>query len=198
MKHTITQDKKPPEIGPLRKFRPWTAKAKREFLQWLAWGFSVSAAAEQSGQQREWMYKRRARDPQLAVAWDAAIEQGTDRMEDEAKRRALAGVKDPVFHNGKIVGARLKFSDILLLALLNARRPEKFKYRAEVTSKQEPVDLSRLSDKQLDALEDIRRTLRGERALPDGSANPEQSTPPVEDVVDVIDYYRKPPEGATP
>jgi len=60
----------------------------------------------------------------------------------------VRGVETPVFHKGEIVGAKRAYSDVLLLALLNARRPEKFKYQAEVTQKQaQPVDLWKLSIK---------------------------------------------------
>jgi len=139
-------------------------KARERFLHWLRLGWSVTAARQFAGLAKETVYKHRERDPAFAAAWEAALEEGTDRLEDEAVRRAVHGVKDPIVYEGKIVGARLKYSDVLLITLLNARRPEKFKYRAEVTEKPaEPIDLSKLSDKQLDALEDIRRTLRGEK-----------------------------------
>jgi len=138
------------------------AKAKERFLRHLAQGWSVELAAQGAGLGYGTVYEHRARDAAFAAAWDQAIERGTDRLEDEARRRAVDGVEEPIIHNGKIVGSRLRYSDVLLITLLNARRPEKFKYRTEVTTKQEPIDLSRLSDRQLKALEDIRRTLRGE------------------------------------
>lgn len=139
-------------------------KAKERFLYWMRFGWSVESSAQFAGLAKDTVYAHREKDSAFAAAWDKAIEAGTDRLEDEAVRRATRGVKDPVYHEGKIVGARLKYSDVLLITLLNARRPEKFKYRAEVTQKSpEPVDLSKLSDKQLDSLEDIRRTLRGEQ-----------------------------------
>jgi len=124
----------------------------------------VSSSAQFAGLAEKTVYNYREKDPDFAAAWEDAIEAGTDLLEDEAMRRAVRGVEVPVFHRGKVVGSRLAYSDVLLITLLNARRPEKFKYRAEVTEKPEkPIDLSKLSDKQLDALQDILRTLRGEK-----------------------------------
>lgn len=54
------------------------------------------------------MKRWRAEDPNFAADWDEAIEDGTDFIEDVATERAL------------------KKSDPLMLAILRARRPEKF------------------------------------------------------------------------
>ena len=62
-------------------------------------------------------YKWRDDDEAFAAEWEDAIEEGTDALEDEAIRRA----KDK--------------SDTLLIFMLKARRPEKFKDRAETTHK---------------------------------------------------------------
>jgi len=48
----------------------------------------------------------------FARAWKAALEFGTDRLEDEAVKRATKGK-----------------SDVLLIFMLKARRPEKFRDR---------------------------------------------------------------------
>ncbi len=146
---------------------PFDENRRRKFLSSLRLGYSVAHAAALAGSGRSTVYRHRDEDPKFAEVWDAAVGEGTDRLEDEAVRRAVHGVKDPVFHDGKIVGARLRYSDALLITLLNARRPEKFKYRAEVTEKPaEPIDLSKLSDDDLEALERIRKRLRGEPADP--------------------------------
>ena len=51
-------------------------------------------------------------------------------LEDEARRRALQGVEKPVFREGRQVGTVTEYSDTLLIFLLKARRPEKFRDRA--------------------------------------------------------------------
>jgi hypothetical protein len=73
---------------------------------------------------------RRAADEAFARAWEDALEQGTDSLEDEARRRALQGVEKPVFREGRQVGTVTEYSDTLLIFLLKARRPEKFRDRA--------------------------------------------------------------------
>ena len=61
------------------------------------------------------------------AACQAAVEAGTDLLEDAAMRRGLKGVRQPVYHAGKRVGYIVRYSDRLLLALLRARRPRKYR-----------------------------------------------------------------------
>ena len=49
--------------------------------------------------------------------------------------RAVAGVAEPIYHHGEIVGYRQRHSDICLLALLSAYRPERFKHRHQHSEK---------------------------------------------------------------
>src|SRR4051812_36233108 len=84
-----------------------SARARQRFLDALASGFSVSAAASAAGMGRQTAYDLRKRDPEFAVAWEDAIESETDLLEDEARRRALEG------------------SDLLLIFQLKTRRPWK-------------------------------------------------------------------------
>jgi hypothetical protein len=69
-------------------------------------------------------------------SWDDALDYGTDRLEDEAFRRAHDGCEKPLVSAGKIVrddeGIGLKFreySDTLMCLLLKSRRPEKYRGR---------------------------------------------------------------------
>ncbi len=48
-------------------------------------------------------------------------------LEDEARRRAYDGWLEPVFHKGVKVGTVRKFSDTLLIVLLKAHKPEKYR-----------------------------------------------------------------------
>ena len=106
-----------------------TARHRQAFLEALAETASVSRAAELSGIGRARWYACRRRDPAFAAAWDEALDQGTDALEDEAVRRALEGVDKPVFRGNEIVGHLREYSDRLLVLMLKARRPEKFKER---------------------------------------------------------------------
>lgn len=47
-------------------------------------------------------------------------------LEAEALRRALEGVSEPVFHQGRECGSKVKHSDTLLMFLLKTLRPERY------------------------------------------------------------------------
>jgi hypothetical protein len=93
------------------------------FLQGLEQGMSAAGAAEAAGLSRSLVYRWRERDRAFAAAWRLAMEAGTDRLEDEAMRRALAGVEKPVFYRGEQVGVVRTYNDRLLMLLLQRRRP---------------------------------------------------------------------------
>ena len=100
---------------------------RQGFLAALRKGMSVAAAAEAVGIDRSTPFLWRQKDPAYAAAWQAAVEAGTDLLEDAAMRRGLKGVRQPVYHAGKRVGYIVRYSDRLLLALLRARRPRKYR-----------------------------------------------------------------------
>ena len=95
------------------------------FLQNLARLGSVTAAAAQCELSRYGLYKRRRSDPAFAEAWEEAIKIGTEGLEDEAIRRAAEGWLEPIYHQGSECGQVRKYSDRLLIYLLNRRQPEK-------------------------------------------------------------------------
>ena len=107
------------------------------FLEALATGLSVTGALTSSGLARSTAYALRENKDGFREAWDEAIEHGTDVLEDEARRRAKDGIEEPVFQGGMQVGTKLKYSDTLMMFLLNGRRPEKYKQtqRVEMTGK---------------------------------------------------------------
>lgn len=78
-------------------------------------------------------YTLRAEDETFKAQWNVALEAGCDALEDEAVRRGMRGVQEPVYQGGKQVGTITKYSDTLLMFILNGRRPEKFKHRHEHT-----------------------------------------------------------------
>ena len=61
------------------------------------------------------------------MAVDHAREEAADTLEAEARRRAIEGVEEPVFHKGERVGTVRKHSDLLLIFLLKGARPQKFR-----------------------------------------------------------------------
>jgi len=103
--------------------RKISEEAKAGFLDGLRRGLSVAAAARQAGFSRWGIYRVRANDAAFAAAWEDALAEGTDLLEDELRRRAVEGVAQPVFHQGRQVATVHRPSDRLLVFLLRTRRP---------------------------------------------------------------------------
>ena len=70
---------------------------------------NVRLAAGAAGVSRDAPYKRARRSPAFAARWERAREDAIDTLEAEARRRALTG------------------SDTLLMFLLRAHRPERYR-----------------------------------------------------------------------
>lgn len=102
---------------------------KRAFLAAYAECGNVTQAAEIAGIERSRHYQWKCEDPDYAEAFAAAEEQAADRLEQEARRRAVEGVEKPVFQGGKQVGVVREYSDTLLIFLLKGALPEKYKER---------------------------------------------------------------------
>ena len=117
---------------------PRTAKRTPEkdwkpaFLKELCQCGNVSLSANKAKVGRRTVYQARESDPAFAEAWEEAIEISTEYLEGEARRRAYNGVLEPVFHIGKKVGTVRKYSDTLLIFLLKAHKPKKYRDRHSV------------------------------------------------------------------
>lgn len=103
-----------------------TPKKREEFLNQLRDHSNVVRACEEIGFSKVSLYALRRRDEEFAKEWEAAEKEGARCLEDEAKRRAM-GYEEKVYKNGVYVGRVKKYSDLLLLALLNAHWPEKYR-----------------------------------------------------------------------
>ncbi len=77
---------------------------------------NVRAACAAAGVGRRTVYDKRQRDPKFAQDWDEALEEACDVLEAAAWKRASGGE-----------------SDQLLIFLLKAHRPQKFRDRYELT-----------------------------------------------------------------
>ena len=107
-----------------------TQTRQRRFLEALSETGIVSTAATMAGTSRTRVYELRRTDPAFAAAWDEAEQIATDRLEQEARRRAVEGLLEPLVSGGKLVrdddGQPImvrRYSDRLLAELLKARRP---------------------------------------------------------------------------
>ena len=116
-----------------------TRERRERFLKALAETGIVRTAVDIAGTSRTRVYELRKRDTIFAAAWDEAEEQAADALEAEAWRRAVVGMPEPLVSAGRVVRdddgqpiAIRRYSDTLMIALLKARRPDRFKDRAVV------------------------------------------------------------------
>lgn len=130
-----------PRPGSLGAQHAKRATQKGRFLAAYAEHATIDGAAKACGMGRRTHYNWLASDEAYAAAFGDAEQAATDALEGEARRRALAGVEEPVFgslgaHMGSgVVGHIRKYSDTLLIFLLKAKRPEQFRDRYELTGK---------------------------------------------------------------
>ncbi len=110
------------------------------FLAALAEWPVVTHACETAGVATRTAYRARETDSEFADAWAKALEDGVDKAEAEAWRRAVIGVDEPVIHKGQLAvgpdGTPLtirRYSDRLLELLLRGRRKSVYSTRIEQT-----------------------------------------------------------------
>lgn len=109
---------------------PWV----HPFLEALRKLGIVAAAARAANISSATAYHLRNADDDFRQAWDDAMEDSIDTMEEEARRRAVDGVEEPVFgKDGEIVGYKQRYSDTLLTFLLKGRRRNVFGDKQEIT-----------------------------------------------------------------
>lgn len=101
-------------------------EAQRSFLDAYRVFGMVKAAAEQAGVSRELHYNALRTSESYRHAFQIAQRDSALALEEEARNRAIDGYDEPVFQRGKIVGFRRRYSDRLLIFLLEANVPEKF------------------------------------------------------------------------
>lgn len=76
--------------------------AKVVFLSALADAATIGEAAIEAGINRVTAYRWKETDEEFAVAWDDALEAGTEKLETAAIRRAVEGVEEPVIYQGQL------------------------------------------------------------------------------------------------
>lgn len=151
-------------MGKKKKPKPekTLAKERRQdaFLAAFAEAGTLNAAVKASKISRRLHYMWMERDEKYVEKFLEAQEIAGDKLEEEARRRAVSGWTEPIFYEGEHVGDKPKFSDTLLSKLLDGALPEKYKQRYERVGEPEKsihynIDLSTLSDEELKSLEDM-------------------------------------------
>ncbi len=95
----------------------------------------IAQAAEAAGIERGMHYYWLKHDPTYRPRFEEADKIAIEALEDEASRRAMQGVDEPVFQGGEQVGTVRKYSDRLMEFLLRGRNPAKYgdRFRAEMS-----------------------------------------------------------------
>jgi hypothetical protein len=121
--------------------------AKETFLAEFRISANVTIAACKANISRQTVYTWLEQDEAFSLRYRQAEAESTERLEAEAWRRAVEGVEEPIVSSGKLVygedGQPLtvrKYSDTVLLALLKARKPERYKDRVDVTTKDQSLN----------------------------------------------------------
>ena len=116
-----------------RRHDGWSPDKQRAFVEALADSGSVATAAQRVGMSESSAYRLR-RSPGAEAfdrAWSAAIDAASKKLLDAAFERAIVGSEEPVFdREGNRVGRRLRQSDRLLMFLLRAYGPDRFRESA--------------------------------------------------------------------
>lgn len=97
------------------------------FFEQLAKTCNVTMSAKAIGVSRQHVHHKRRTNKEFAKRWEDAIEQATDALEHAARGRAMDGYQRPVYQRGELVGHETCYSDALMITLLKAHRPEKFR-----------------------------------------------------------------------
>lgn len=92
---------------------------------------NVTEAAKGIDVSRVWLYRIKHIDPEITKRWEEAEKAGVKGLEDEAKRRAFIGIDAPQYYKGERIEVIKKYSDLLLIFLLKAHDPEKYRERID-------------------------------------------------------------------
>lgn len=90
---------------------------------------TILGACKVVGVGRTTVYEWRANDPGFAAKMEVVETEITEILENHAMQRATEGVRRSVFFQGQAVGTENEYSDALLMFLLKARAPDKYKDR---------------------------------------------------------------------
>lgn len=134
---------------------PEITQAKKDaFLAAFAECGNLSEAARIADITRRMHYHWMRDDEEYAHAYAEALEEAADRLESEARRRAVDGVDEPVgWFRGEAGGVIRRYSDTLLIFLLKGVRPHKYRDNTRAPPADAETEARRLKD-ALDRIEE--------------------------------------------
>lgn len=123
-KKKVSKRKRPGKM-PVR----FTAERRARFLELVREHGVLAYASEQVGISQNLCWMHRKKDPEFNKQVEEALDVAVSKLELEARRRAVEGVREPVYQGGALVGYKLVHSDRLLEKLLEAHLPRKYSDR---------------------------------------------------------------------
>jgi hypothetical protein len=109
------------------------AEAQETFLAAYAVHGNVTAGCDKAEVDRSFVYYWIEHDETFSLRYEQAKARYCDRLRQEIDRRAVHGVKKPVYYQGEKVGDIQEYSDTLLIFQAKAKMPE---YRDKVQVEQ--------------------------------------------------------------
>lgn len=106
---------------------------QRAFLAAFAECGQITKAAKAANVNRRAHYDWVATDPKYPARFAEACAQSGDALEDEATRRAMDGVMQVEWYQGRAVGTKRVYSDGMLMFLLRGQKPDKYREQLAVT-----------------------------------------------------------------
>jgi hypothetical protein len=111
---------------------------KKAFLERFRLHGNISRACREVKIDRSTVYSWQEDDDEFASGYRIAEIEATERLEEAAYERAINGVtqETPIYFRGQAIDSVVKteYSDTLLIFLLKARAPEKYRDRVDVTT----------------------------------------------------------------
>lgn len=98
---------------------------------------NVTAACKLLGIDRTTPYRYRETNKDFESAWKDAESEGCDTLEAAAWHRAVDGTPRPIYQGGEKVGEETVYSDSLMITLLKAHKPNKYRERVSAEIKGE-------------------------------------------------------------
>lgn len=108
------------EVRSTTRERKLNAQRKRSFLQAVAAGNTIVGAAKLVGVSVQTVTNERRRDPEFDRDVDAAREGYAEHLESVAYQRAVVGVDEPIYQQGKLVGMKKVYDHRLLGQMIAA------------------------------------------------------------------------------
>ncbi len=140
-----------------------TSRLKKAFLEAFRRSGNITLAARCVRVSRRSHYRWLSRDSGYGQAFEIARVEAADLLEDEARRRAVEGVEEPVgWYKGEPGGVVRRYSDTLLIFLMKALMPEVYGNRVDHGGAWSRIDISTLPDPLVSRIargEDVRAVI---------------------------------------